>query len=191
MASTVQQRKVAEEKMIETMRSATAHFSQRSLSFRGKVTILNTLILSKVWYSLRLLRVTTKTLETIQSLCYQFVWMGKTPRLAFDTICLPRTQGRSGGHQPLPPLSGSTDEVALCLVFRRKIIYSRYPPSSLCGVTEHGLSSAILLLFQRTSPIRYLAPNVNCSYHLQGFRWLWIQLRIEQHPSLTAPAFLT
>ncbi|OBZ81050.1 hypothetical protein A0J61_10901, partial [Choanephora cucurbitarum] len=100
MAYTVPQQKVAEENLLETVRSAVAHYARRSLSFRGKITILNTLILSEVWYSLRLLRVTTKTLETIQSLCYQFVWMGKTPRLAFDTICLPRTQGGLGVINP-------------------------------------------------------------------------------------------
>ena len=47
-ALTMQQRKMVDENSIETARSAISHYSQKSFSFHGKVTIVNTLILSKI-----------------------------------------------------------------------------------------------------------------------------------------------
>ncbi|KAI8070214.1 hypothetical protein BDF21DRAFT_322541, partial [Thamnidium elegans] len=52
-------------------------YSQRQLSISGRVTLINVLILSKIWYSLRLLTLTKRFLQRLRSLIYQFVWQKK------------------------------------------------------------------------------------------------------------------
>ncbi|OBZ80189.1 hypothetical protein A0J61_11762, partial [Choanephora cucurbitarum] len=82
MCYTLVQKKKYQKALVEAVRSGIAVYSQRSLSIRGRVTIMNTLLLSKLWYSLRLLP------------------QNKSPRASFDQLCLPRPEGGLGLLNP-------------------------------------------------------------------------------------------
>ncbi|KAI9260433.1 hypothetical protein EDC94DRAFT_491154, partial [Helicostylum pulchrum] len=54
-------------------------YSERQLSILGRVTIINVSILSRIWYSLRLLKPTKRFFQRLRSCIYQFIWQKKTP----------------------------------------------------------------------------------------------------------------
>lgn len=94
------QRAQTEEMLLTSVKKQCQIYSQRQLSIMGKVTVANSLILSKIWYSLRLLKPTKRFLANIKKCLYQFVWNKKTPLLRKDKLFLPRT---SGGLAVLDP----------------------------------------------------------------------------------------
>jgi hypothetical protein len=98
---TIAQRNFIQEKLLTKIKSAIRLYSTRNLSLRGRVTITNTLILTKIWYCLRLLQPTQEFLKSIQSLVYGFVWQKKVPLVAFDQMCLPINRGGLGVIHPL------------------------------------------------------------------------------------------
>ncbi|KAI8061377.1 hypothetical protein BDF21DRAFT_348205, partial [Thamnidium elegans] len=63
-------------------------YSQRQLSISGQTILINVLILSKIWYSLRLLTPTKRFLRHLRSLIYQVVWQKKHPSIKKETIFL-------------------------------------------------------------------------------------------------------
>ncbi|KAI9258706.1 hypothetical protein EDC94DRAFT_585981 [Helicostylum pulchrum] len=65
----------------------------RQLSTLKRVTIMNVLILSKIWYSLRLLQSTERFFQRLRSSIYQFIWQKKHPALKKKVIFLPWTYG--------------------------------------------------------------------------------------------------
>ncbi|KAG1314597.1 hypothetical protein G6F64_001345 [Rhizopus arrhizus] len=67
--------------------------SQRQLSFRGRVTVMNTLIYSKLWYVLRLLSVPRSTLKKFASIGYQFVTQKVFPKLKHEFLFANRPAG--------------------------------------------------------------------------------------------------
>ncbi|KAK4518210.1 2-oxoisovalerate dehydrogenase subunit alpha, mitochondrial [Mucor velutinosus] len=87
------QRAQTEEMLLNSVQTQCAIYSQRQLSIMGRVTITNSLILSKVWYSLRMLRPTKRFLEKVKSCVYQFVWKKKRPSIRKDLIFLPKSRG--------------------------------------------------------------------------------------------------
>lgn len=42
---------------------------------------MNILILSKIWYTLRLMKPTKRVLSSLRSIIYQFIWQKKHPAL--------------------------------------------------------------------------------------------------------------
>jgi hypothetical protein len=54
---------------------------------------VNTIILTKLWYPLRLLKPTEKFFDLLKSTIYKFVWQNKTPRLCKDLLFLPWESG--------------------------------------------------------------------------------------------------
>lgn len=95
------QRAIIEEQLVNTVKVQCALYSQRQLSIRGRVTVMNILILSKIWYTLRLLKPTKKFLASLRTMAYQFIWQKKHPRLRKDIIFLP---WQSGGLKVLDPM---------------------------------------------------------------------------------------
>jgi hypothetical protein len=61
---------------------------------------MNTLILTKPWYTLQLFKSTKKFFEILKSTIYQFIWQKKTPRLRKDTIFLHWVSGGLKVHDP-------------------------------------------------------------------------------------------
>lgn len=92
-AYTHAQRAQIEERLLTSVRTQCHIYSKRQLSIMGRVTIVNSLILSKVWYCLRMLKPTQKFLEKVKSCVYQFVWQKKRPQLRKERIFLPKSRG--------------------------------------------------------------------------------------------------
>ncbi|KAG0848498.1 hypothetical protein G6F17_011598 [Rhizopus arrhizus] len=67
--------------------------SQRNLSFRGRVTVMNTLIYSKLWYVLRLLSVPQPDLQKFASIGYQFVTQSVFPKFKQEFLFVDRQVG--------------------------------------------------------------------------------------------------
>lgn len=94
------QRHGIEQQLLSTIKTQCHIYSQRQLSILGKVTITNSLILSKLWYCLRLLRPTQAFFSSVRSLIYQFIWKKQCPRLAKDLVFAP---WEVGGLKVLDP----------------------------------------------------------------------------------------
>ncbi|KAG2192693.1 hypothetical protein INT47_013195 [Mucor saturninus] len=94
------QRNVYQDLLLSKIKSACDIHSHRSLSFRGRVTIANNLILSKLWYVLRVVSVTKKFLNDVISVISGFVSRRCFPRISFDTMTLPRSSGGLGLLNP-------------------------------------------------------------------------------------------
>ncbi|KAI8047091.1 hypothetical protein BDF21DRAFT_352450, partial [Thamnidium elegans] len=69
---------------------------QRQLSIRGRATILNTLIFSRLWHVMRLFIFIKAQLLAIRGIGTQFINHNIFPRLAFDTIQIRRSKGDLG-----------------------------------------------------------------------------------------------
>ncbi|KAG1112999.1 hypothetical protein G6F40_006210 [Rhizopus arrhizus] len=74
--------------------------SQRQLSVRGKATVLNTLIYSRLWHVIRLFPFTKAQLQKIRSIGNSFINQGIFPKLSHDLICLDRSSGGLGVLDP-------------------------------------------------------------------------------------------
>ena len=92
-AYTPAQRAQTEEMLLLSVRQQCHIYGQRQLSILGKVKIVNSLILSKIWYSLRLLKPTKRFIENVKKAIYQFVWNKKAPLLRKEKLFLPRHYG--------------------------------------------------------------------------------------------------
>ena len=97
---TIQQRQQLEETLIAQIQKLVNFYSQRNLSVRGRATIMNTLILSKIWFCLRIFNPRKSFFKKLQSMIYQFVWQKKKPLIAFSQLCLPLHQGGLGLLHP-------------------------------------------------------------------------------------------
>lgn len=82
------QRQVLEDQLLVKVTTQCQIYSQRQLSILGRVTIMNVLILSKIWYSLRLLKPTKRFFQRLRSCIYQFIWQKKHPSLKKEVIFL-------------------------------------------------------------------------------------------------------
>ncbi|KAG1444012.1 hypothetical protein G6F56_010463 [Rhizopus delemar] len=75
--------------------------SQRQLSIRGRATVLNTLIYSKLWHILRLFPFTKVQLQQIISIGSSFINRNIFPRISIATLQLPRNKGGLGILNPV------------------------------------------------------------------------------------------
>ncbi|KAG0821536.1 hypothetical protein G6F18_012154 [Rhizopus arrhizus] len=67
--------------------------SHRFLSVRGRVTIMNSLILSKLWHVLRVFSVPKSFFRKLQFHISGFISARRFPRIGFETMCFPRHKG--------------------------------------------------------------------------------------------------
>ncbi|EIE76089.1 hypothetical protein RO3G_00793 [Rhizopus delemar RA 99-880] len=74
--------------------------SQRNLSIRSRVTVLNCLIFSRLWHVLQVLPLTKKQIATLQGLGSRFLNANSFPKISFATLSLPRSQGGLGALDP-------------------------------------------------------------------------------------------
>ncbi|KAK4520348.1 peroxisomal targeting signal 2 receptor [Mucor velutinosus] len=100
-AACITQRNVAFQNLYDSIRNAIALHSQRNLSIRGRTTILNSLIYSKLSHVLRLTTFTKAQLLSLRSLGTSFINFRISPRLSFATLSLPRSAGGLGLLDPL------------------------------------------------------------------------------------------
>ncbi|KAG1399221.1 hypothetical protein G6F59_013359 [Rhizopus arrhizus] len=120
--------------------------SQRNLSIRGRVTVLNCLIFSKLWHVLRIVPLTQAQIAKIQGLGAKFLNSNSFPRISFATLCLPRSKGGLGALDPavqiqalqwrwlLPMLLSSSPDPSSTALFPRSL----YP--SVPYVSHHYYS---------------------------------------------------
>lgn len=100
MVYTPAQRNHIQGRIITSIKDQVKLYSTRQVSLRGRATIINTLIMTKAWYMLRLLQPTQTFLRTMKSISYNFVWNKKRPLVSFDQLCLPFSQGGIGLISP-------------------------------------------------------------------------------------------
>lgn len=79
---------------LQMVRSQCHIYSQRRLSLWGKVTIVNSLILSKIW--LRSVKIPLSSFKQLRSIVYQFVWKDCNPKIKYATLCQPLKKGGLG-----------------------------------------------------------------------------------------------
>jgi hypothetical protein len=113
--------------------------SHRLLSFRGRVTILNSLILSRLWHILRILSVPKRFFLRLQSQISGFVMAKQTPRISFEKMCFPRNKGRLGVLNP--PLQQSAVQLRWLLP-----LLHDFPCSPTSNFWNHrSLKSSVVL----------------------------------------------
>ncbi|KAG1062006.1 hypothetical protein G6F41_011833 [Rhizopus arrhizus] len=91
--SSIAQRNAFVNELTLKIQKACALQSQRNLSFRGRVTVMNTLIYSKLWYVLRLLSVPQPDLQKFASIGYQFVTQSVFPKFKQEFLFVDRQVG--------------------------------------------------------------------------------------------------
>lgn len=124
--SSITQRNVFLEQLLEKVRQGCLIHQQRGLSVRGRSTVLNSLILSKLWHVLRVVTVPVSFFNSINSVISSFINFRIFPRISVTTACIPRSQGGLGLINPqlqqsalqlrwLRPLLGqSTAQILSC-----------------------------------------------------------------------------
>ncbi|KAK4516494.1 60S acidic ribosomal protein P2 [Mucor velutinosus] len=80
--------------LLSRLRDLCRLHSIRTLTLRGRVTVLNSLLFSKVWHVARLFPFSATDIRKLQHLGASFVNnQAKLTRFSFSTLCLPRSQG--------------------------------------------------------------------------------------------------
>ena len=82
--------------IVDKLKAATTLHATRSLSVVGRATVVNTLLLSKCWYILRVTPLTQQDLHKITSVMIQFLRRGIFPAIPWSTWTLPKAQGGLG-----------------------------------------------------------------------------------------------
>ncbi|KAG1142122.1 hypothetical protein G6F38_007956 [Rhizopus arrhizus] len=145
--SSPQQRNVFMEQLITSISNACNIHSQRQLSIRGRATVLNSLILSRLWHVLRLVPLAKSQLSRIRSISSRFMNGGSFPRISYATLILPRT---AGGVKLLDP------ESQYKALQWRWLLHLLQPLGIECTVTDFPLPSIpyckYLLQLQSAAP---------------------------------------
>ncbi|KAG1050143.1 hypothetical protein G6F43_007562 [Rhizopus delemar] len=132
---TTSQRRLLQDKLIATVKDQVQVYSQRQLSLRGRATIMNTLILTKVWYCLRLLQPTQSFFNELRKIIYAFVWQNKRPLVSFEQLCMPIAQGGLGVLKP------QVQHMILQIRHLRHIFNPSTTPSLIQSVLHHPFTS--------------------------------------------------
>ncbi|KAG0954319.1 hypothetical protein G6F31_013182 [Rhizopus arrhizus] len=92
----IAQRRYVEDQLLQNIKTQCSIYSQRNLSIRGRVTVTNTLLLSKLWYSLRVISLPKSFFCQIRSTIYQFISKGIKPGFRYALFCQPLSKGGLG-----------------------------------------------------------------------------------------------
>ncbi|KAI8328722.1 hypothetical protein BC941DRAFT_406379 [Chlamydoabsidia padenii] len=84
--------------LIADVKKQVGIYSRRYLSIKGRATIWNSLILSKIWYTLRLFNAPKSLFTSLQSICSRFVGQGKYPPDIIPATMLACTKRWAGDH---------------------------------------------------------------------------------------------
>lgn len=155
---TTTQRTQAEQQLIDLVQTQLAIYSRRQLSLRGRVTIMNTLILSKLWYCLRILNPAQSFFTRLKSLVYRYVWANKHPLAAYEQLCLPITQGGLG----------LIDPQRQHLVLQKKFLEPLFTTTSTDDQTNTNILTTFLL-----STLQTIQPSISLatiSFFITEFR---------------------
>ena len=76
--------------------------SQRNLSLKGKTVVINTLILSKLWFIANVFPTPKDFIPEINKIIFGYLWKGSAAEpIARETLFLPRDRGGLGIFMPL------------------------------------------------------------------------------------------
>ena len=78
-------------------------WSQRDLTLKGKITVAKSLLVSQLTYLMTSMPIENKHLNSIQSKIMKFLWRGRPPKVAKNTLY----QGNESGGLNLPSLIAS------------------------------------------------------------------------------------
>ena len=73
----------------------------RPLSLKGKVLVLNSLVLSRLWYIASVFPIPTSEFRELERQIFDFIWSGKTSPIQRRTVYLPSADGGLGLVHPL------------------------------------------------------------------------------------------
>ena len=65
----------------------------RNLTIHGRVSVISSLLMSKLWYTLTVVNIPEKYYLLIKNKCLDFLWKGKPPLVAYDVIIKPILEG--------------------------------------------------------------------------------------------------
>ncbi len=74
---------------------------QRCLNLRGKILIMNALMLSKIWYTLEVTPLPIWVYKKLKSCILKLIWDGKPAKIAYDTMIGPVEKGGLGLLDPV------------------------------------------------------------------------------------------
>lgn len=77
------------ELIIDKMKACCSSWSSHSLSLKGKVTVVNTLITSRIQYMCSSIHTPKRVLEEVRSQITQFVWNSHRSKIAYSTLVKP------------------------------------------------------------------------------------------------------
>ena len=84
-------------KCIQKMENNVKLQNQRHLSLKGKTIIINTILLSKLWYICSVFPLPKNLIPEINKIIFKFLWNNKNPEpIARETLFLPRERGGLG-----------------------------------------------------------------------------------------------
>ena len=84
-------------KCIQKMENNVKIQNQRHLSLKGKSKIINTILLSKLWYVCSVFPLPKNLIPEINKIIFKFLWNNKNPvPIAQETLFLPRERGGLG-----------------------------------------------------------------------------------------------
>ncbi|ORE00957.1 hypothetical protein BCV72DRAFT_323730 [Rhizopus microsporus var. microsporus] len=96
---------------------------------------MNTLILTKIWYCLRLLHPTQHFFKESQKIIYALFWQRKRPYISFDQLCSPIARGSLG------VMNSQVQYLVLQVRHLRHIFAPNGAPSLIQSIVQHHLSN--------------------------------------------------
>ena len=74
-----------EPKLIK-MKQLLSSWKCRKLSIKGKITVINTLAISKLIYLASIIKVPNTVFEEVKKMVIDFLWEGKVAKIAYSTL---------------------------------------------------------------------------------------------------------
>lgn len=72
--------------ILSKMRTCCESWAHRSLSIKGKITVINTLITSRLQYICSMIYTPTRVLDEVRKMITQFIWSGRRSKIAYATL---------------------------------------------------------------------------------------------------------
>lgn len=78
------------------IKSVCSSWNTRTLSFKGKVTLVNSLMISLLQYQISALATPSQVFKEYRKIITNFIWNGRKPKVAYSTLIQPVAQGGLG-----------------------------------------------------------------------------------------------
>jgi len=84
--------KVTFSESMDSIKYKLSYWNSKYISIKGKVKVVNTFILSKLWYFLEIQDLNNSMLIDLKNIITSFIWKGHK-QVSYDTLCLPYLKG--------------------------------------------------------------------------------------------------